>query len=138
MKNVKNYLLALALPLLFGLFPLLFLYAQNAEEMVIHDLIIPLLLVVGFALVVTTLFGFIMKSFVKSALIAALFLFSFFSYGHILRILPDFQVALAGIIYRTGHFLLFFWVAAIIPLIIIIIKNKRGMGRNKVCKDKLW
>lgn len=125
LKNLKKHVSAFILPLLFGFFPLFFLYAQNAEEMVIRDIFIPLLLVTGFAITATTLLGFILKSFIKSAFITALLLFSYFSYGHVLRILPVIQLTLGTLVIGTRHFLFLLWIAVLSPVIILIIKTKR-------------
>ncbi|MBN2531610.1 MAG: hypothetical protein JXB88_01895 [Spirochaetales bacterium] len=129
MKYLKNYLTALILPLLFGFFPLLFLYAQNAEEMMIQNLVIPILQVIGFAVVVTAVIGFILKSFFKAGIIAALLLFSYFSFGHIVRILPVIKLVLGNLHLDSGHFLLLFWILALIPVIILIIRSKRDLKK---------
>ncbi|MBN2443455.1 MAG: hypothetical protein JXJ04_18985 [Spirochaetales bacterium] len=127
LKNKKDYVFAVLLPLLFGLFPLLFLYANNAKEMMIHDLFIPLLQVLIFTLVVTTIVGLILKNFFKSGLITAFLLFSYFSSGHFLRILPEIQIPIGSIIILTGHVLFIIWLAITVTGSIFIVRTKGNL-----------
>lgn len=70
-------------PLLFSIYPILFLYAHNIKEVYISQIFFPLL----FAFIFTSLLwgGLILavRDKVKSAVISTLFIFLFFSYGHI-------------------------------------------------------
>ncbi|MBN1211188.1 MAG: hypothetical protein JXA92_01300 [candidate division Zixibacteria bacterium] len=90
-KNRKRKPLILH-PLLFVLFPVLFLYAQNAYLMRLKDVIGPLVEFVLGVVVLTVLFTLILRNKVKGALMATLVAFLFFTFGHIIEILPDFRI----------------------------------------------
>ncbi len=69
-------------PFLFALYPVLFLYANNIEEVYLPQPVFPLLLALLFA---ATWWGglfLVVRDKVKSALISTLFIFLFFAYGH--------------------------------------------------------
>ncbi len=74
---------------LFSIFPILFLYAQNATEMNFTEIFYPL----AAALVATGMLLFIFKpvlqSFIKSSLVVTLLSIGFFSFGHLTGILRD-------------------------------------------------
>ncbi|MDH4156858.1 MAG: hypothetical protein OEW00_06240 [candidate division Zixibacteria bacterium] len=70
-------------PYLFGLFPVLFLFAQNADQMPINDTVVPALAVLAFVLLTTLLLNLLLKNINKAGLIISVFLLVFFSYGHL-------------------------------------------------------
>jgi hypothetical protein len=75
-------------PLLFAAFPLLALYAKNAGEVPLQQLIRPLGLALAGTLGVWALFLLVMRNVRKAALTASAVVALFFSYGHILNLLP--------------------------------------------------
>jgi hypothetical protein len=109
------------LPVSYGLFPLLFLYAQNTGAMTPGDILVPALWAAAFALAGTAAAGFALKSLVKGSLASAAVLFSFFTYGHVLRILP------AGI--AAGSLPLIAWAAALVAAFVLIAGTKRRLRR---------
>jgi hypothetical protein len=127
MKVTKKDIIALLHPIFFGIFPLLFLYAQNAGEMMMQDILLPLLLSTGFAVVVTLGLGFIIKDVKKSALVATIILFVFFSSGHIARILPEIHFPSGGLRIGIGHLFLAVCLGLVITGIIQIIRTKRNL-----------
>lgn len=74
-------------PFLFGAFPILFLYAQNAGEMRLSDLVGPLVL----TLLVTALLQFVLSRALgdsqRSGVVVSTLLVLFFSFGYLLRLL---------------------------------------------------
>jgi hypothetical protein len=75
-------------PLLFGAFPLLALYARNAGEVPIHQLIRPLGLALAGTVVLWVVFTLLTRNVRKAAMSASAVVLAFFSYGHVLNVLP--------------------------------------------------
>lgn len=70
-------------PFLFGLYPILFLFSQNLDEVVLTDLFLPVTFVMGVTVVLLLLFRLILGSYNKSSILTSIFLILFFSFGHI-------------------------------------------------------
>lgn len=77
-------------PLLFALFPVLFLYARNMGEYSLHVIWFPLITTLVATMVAWALFSLVCRSIEKAALLISLFLAIFFSYGHIYNLLWKF------------------------------------------------
>jgi len=86
-------------PLLFGLFPILFLYAQNVGEMRPAELVIPGVVVLTAVFTLFVALGAVIRDPEKRALCLSCAVIFFFSYGHIVRLMSsDYSP------YETGKF----------------------------------
>jgi hypothetical protein len=74
-------------PLLFALFPTVFLYSRNMSEYPPAVMVIPAAVCLLLALMLWLVFGLIFRSIGKGALITSLFLLLFFSYGQLYDLL---------------------------------------------------
>jgi hypothetical protein len=74
-------------PFLLALWPVLFVYSQNVEQISLSQFWRPVLLLLGSTAAVLLLFFLLLKSAMRAGLLLSLFLFLFFSYGQTLRIL---------------------------------------------------
>lgn len=74
-------------PLLFVLFPALFLYSHNMLEYTLSVVVVPILATLILAMLCWITFGFVSRDISKAALMTSLFLLLFFSYGHVYDIL---------------------------------------------------
>jgi hypothetical protein len=74
-------------PFLFALFPALFVYSQNMEQMSVQQLWPAIFLVVGATLVILLLAAVILRDALRAGAVLSLFLFLFFSYGPVYRLL---------------------------------------------------
>lgn len=84
MKN-KNIIKKIMLhPFFIGIFPILFLYGHNVNEVFVSETILPFLVVVGVTTLLLLLLMFILENLHKAGLILSGSLLYFFSYGHIL------------------------------------------------------
>jgi len=92
-------------PLFFGLFPILFLFSYNLGHVSANQLIVPLYLVTLITLGAWLVLQLLYKNKFKSGLGVSLFLFLFFSYGHMFSALPTEPISL-----RRHAFLLVIWV----------------------------
>ncbi len=76
-------------PLLFGLLPVAFLFAQNADQMRLVDIPATAGVVVGAALAATVLLSLLLKNSGKAGLLVTVTIAIFFSYGHLLEVVID-------------------------------------------------
>lgn len=70
-------------PLLFALFPILFLYSYNIDEIQPIQLLLPSLVAVSGALILLFILRWKIKDREKASIVALLFIVPFFLYGHI-------------------------------------------------------
>jgi hypothetical protein len=69
-------------PFLLAVYPVLFLYSHNLGEVAFRETFAPIAIILGLALLVWGILGFILKNWKKSGIIVSLFLVLFFSYGY--------------------------------------------------------
>ena len=74
-------------PILIALFPVLLVYSQNIHLILIQGIIFPILIILGTTIAIWASIRFILKNTRKSALLTSLYVFLFFSYGIIFKIL---------------------------------------------------
>lgn len=70
-------------PLMLAVYPILFLYAHNIEELRFSEIILPLGASLAGAFTLLLLLGRILKDYERAALIVTLLLVGFFFYGHV-------------------------------------------------------
>ena len=70
-------------PLLFAVFPILFLYTYNIAETSLNEIWLPLVISVAAALVLWAVLSLILRSLAKAGFATAIFLVFFFSYGRL-------------------------------------------------------
>lgn len=79
-------------PILFAIFPILFLFSHNIEQLSISQIVIPLIVIIIFTLVCWCLLSLFIKNKQKAGLIISVFLLCFFSYGHFFKGIIGFSV----------------------------------------------
>ena len=112
-------------PLLFVLFPILFLYAQNAYLMRLRDVVGPLVEFVLGTVALTIVLFVILHSAVKGALITTLVVFLFFTFGHVVKMLPDFRILFGETEIGRNGLVLLIWCLIIYYSIKHIRKSRR-------------
>jgi len=74
-------------PFLFAVFPILFLWAHNVEELTLfaepREIFVPLAISIGFTVAALVSGGLIFRDTRKAGLLVLLFLLAFYSYGHV-------------------------------------------------------
>ncbi len=70
-------------PLLFAVYPVLSLYANNIGSALLSEALVPIAVALGVALLLFSLLSLVLRNTRKAGLIVSLFLLLFFSYGHI-------------------------------------------------------
>ena len=76
-------------PILFALFPVFLVYSQNIHLILIQGIVFPTLIILGITIAIWVGIKFILKNTRKSALLTSLYVFLFFSYGIIFKILES-------------------------------------------------
>ncbi len=110
-------------PFLFAVFPILFLFAYNIDEVSVSDLFLPIVVVTIFTLALFFLLKLIIKSYYKSGIITSCFVILFFSYGHVSQAL----MPLIGYAERT-FILGSLWALFLITVTFLVIKSRHSYG----------
>ncbi|MBI4132330.1 MAG: hypothetical protein HY474_01725 [Candidatus Sungbacteria bacterium] len=84
-------------PILFAVFPVLFLFAYNRWAVAYGDVLIPMAAAIMLAVLLRWLVGLIIRDGLKAGIIASVFLFVFFFYGHVYTWLNEAGVTVAGL-----------------------------------------
>jgi hypothetical protein len=80
-------------PFFFAAFPVLFLFQQNIREVNTRDIYVPLLIAIGFSIVLFGLGLLFLRNLRKAAFAASLVVALTFSYGHIADVIENWRVA---------------------------------------------
>lgn len=120
-------------PFLFGLYPTLYLYSVNLDEVVPADLFLPVGLTLLIAIVCLPIFRFLLGSFEKASIVTSSFFVLFFSFGELKDRLYFLGVLFDGLqpLYRYLG-----WVAllCVLPFLITIILVARAKSVNKLTR----
>lgn len=116
-------------PFLFAIFPVLFLFAYNIDEVPTSDLLLPMLVAIIGTLILLLSLRLITKNYNKIAIITSSFLILFFSYGHIRELIISY--------WRLGQerisvnlFLASLWALLFIIGAFLIIKSRRNFSTS--------
>ena len=86
----ENYIKFIIIhPILIALYPVFFIYSQNIHLILIQGIIFPTLIILGITIALWVGIKYILKNTRKSALLSSLYVFLFFSYGHVFNILKS-------------------------------------------------
>ena len=115
-------------PFLFAIFPVLFLYSYNIEELPFSVVFFPLTIVLSFTLVFISLLNFVIKDRDKTAMLAFLFIIVIFSYGHLLAMMQRFQLVDKTFSVHQQHIMLLLTLLGIYCAIaFLIIRLRKSM-----------
>jgi len=110
-------------PLILCLCPVLFLYARNIEETAFSEILLPSAVMLVFTLVLLISLNLFLRNPEKSALIVAIFLVWFYSYGHVRVVLESWKIDLL-----TAHDRLFvLWAILFIGVGLFALKTRRDL-----------
>ena len=110
-------------PVLFSIFPIIFLFSNNVGLLSAHEIVLPLLIVVIPTFLVWILIGYLLKNMKKAGLIVSLGLALIFSYGFFYNSIDDIVV---GEFYVRHHYLLFIFLTSFVIGTYYFIKTKRN------------
>jgi len=123
----KSRLFPVLHTILFAAFPILFLYAQNADEMKVSDVPAPLLISCGLALALALLVGLVLRNLRKGAVIATATTFFFLSYGQFIRALPDFEYKMAESVLGPNLLVLLLSVVLLVLIVRGVLKARADL-----------
>jgi hypothetical protein len=112
-------------PVLFSIFPILFLYARNAGEMNLSEILLPFCCAVVGTIILLFLLKFLLADPDKRALLVTFFVLSFFSFGHLTGLIRS-SGLFSGKSNLVGLSLIIFIFIVTVLLIFILKKS----GRN--------
>ncbi|UCE08262.1 MAG: hypothetical protein JSW07_09665, partial [bacterium] len=114
-------------PFLYTIFPILFLYAQNATETNFTEILYPLLLASVTAALILLAFKPLLGNFTKSSLLVTFLAFAFFSFGHLTALLRDAEYfgASANV---SGFLILALIIIAALIFFVYLRKTKKKFG----------
>ena len=113
-------------PILFSIYPILFLYSYNIYNVPLRGLFLPLLIVPLFAAALWLVLRFVLKSGMKAGFIVSLIIILITFYGHIFNLITDSLVEKSEISQTIllGIFLLMFCVG-----VYFFVRTKRELGK---------
>lgn len=110
-------------PFLFAVFPILFLYDHNIQEVILTVLPVPLLFLLVSTAVFLLLLNIVIKDMAKTSLIATLYLILVFSYGHIHSLIANFEIELGSFVLGQDKLLYSMWTPILIFGTYYIVKK---------------
>ncbi len=115
-------------PHLLGIFPILFLYAQNATEMDPGEILVPVGLVLALSMLLMAGFRPLLRSPEKRGLVISIFLVYFFSYGHLLNLLDYVMTQFGGTAFDHARIILALWSVIAAAGIWLVLATRRNPG----------
>jgi len=112
-------------PFLFAIFPVIFLYSHNIDEVSFNTIFIPLFFSLSIMLLFWLIFILSIKNKQKAALLTFLLVFAFFSYGHFVNLINNIVFKEIDI---SAIYLIIFWIILFISISIPVIKMRKNLG----------
>jgi hypothetical protein len=117
-------------PLFFALYPVLFLFAKNKEEVFPTDILKPSIAILAAALLIYAALLLLLKNTGKAAFLTSFFTILFFSYGAVKSFFPsDFNINVLQYKIGADKILTALWLIASLAGIIITIKLGKKLER---------
>lgn len=113
-------------PLLFAVYPILYLYSRNMEIFAFRDTLRSMLLSFAAAVILLVYLRFVLKDWHRSALLTVLLLGLFFSFGHVANLLESWGKRGGPVISVIA--LGWIWLAALVLLPVLIIRTRSARG----------
>ena len=115
-------------PILFAVYPILFLYSQNSAAIPVQGVIYPVGLSLFLSSLLWILLTGIIKNRLKAGLILSLFLFFFFSFGYFVQIttMPFYRLFRTVIGPKTVLFLI--WGLLLLMAVFLILRTTRSLS----------
>lgn len=108
-------------PLLFAIYPIIFLYSNNVEELLLSQLYVPLTVALIASIFCWVLLSLLIKDTLKAGIITTILIIFFFSYGTLF----DWLVSVNLVKIKNWHFLpITLFIAAYSGYFVYLIKNR--------------
>ena len=112
---LKARYLALANPFLAAIFPILYLYGRNVDEVPLGNTLTAILVVLAATLVFLSILWLLLRDGVKAGFIASLWLVIFFAFGHVYDLIEGKSIA-GLVVGRYSLLLIVTFAVALVPL----------------------
>jgi len=110
-------------PLLFAIYPILYLYASNVDLLSFSETLVPLAVTVGMTIVLFLALRLLLKDGTKAGILTSAILILFFSYGHVCKALELRDVAIYHKALDRHGSLLRVWGALFLLAILVVVKK---------------
>ena len=114
-------------PFLFAIYPILFLWSNNIQELSVfssrEELLLPMAISVMFALLLLAVFRIILRDWRTAGLFAAFVLLLFYSYGHVL----DFVSVQGNPEYAKNRYLVIIWPIIFVAGSLLLIRFRANL-----------
>ena len=114
---------------MFGSFPILFLFAQNADRMYPVELVKPLLFVAAAAVVLTAGLAVMLRSADKGAILTAVLMILFFSWGHMTGLLQGHSLDIGKWTSGPKEWAGAFSAAVFILILLLLVRTRRDLSK---------
>ena len=113
-------------PFLFAIFPVLFLYSYNIEELPFSEIFLPSAIILGFTIIAVMLLWLILKKDSKKAgIITTIFLIIFFSYGRVYELIKGLH--LGTFLIGRHRYLMIIWLILFILCVYFAIRTRKDL-----------
>ena len=117
-------------PFLFALFPILFLFSHNFNQVPFSEIWLPTAAVLAMTVLLFFLGTLLLKNSQKAALATSLFLVLCFSYGHVLEVLRAWPML--EVVLRRSRYLFAFWCFLFLLVFYFSIKTRKNLNKLSV------
>lgn len=112
-------------PFLFGVFPILFLYSNNLDEVSILQMIVPFFIIIFLIIILQLALTLLLKNKHIKALIISLWMVFFFSFGIFYNLV--YHIFSRKTFPTINSFLIYIWLAVFIFCLLLIIRIKNPL-----------
>jgi len=116
-------------PLLFAVFPILFLFSHNAKSLSVNNIFIPLVIVIPFTLLIFFIVTLIFRNLQKAGIIVSLFMLLFFSFGHFISVLGYTDISIFGIVFGRVKITALIWIIILLPTFFILLRSDKTFNK---------
>jgi len=114
-------------PFLFALYPTLFLFSHNRQQLTHSDFLLPSAIIMLFAVISFLFFKKVLKNTLKAGVIVSLFLVLFFFYGNVIQVLSDWLGRDAYKVFFKPRYMLPLWSLSFVVGTFLIIRTPRKL-----------
>lgn len=111
--------------IIFGIFPIVFMFSRNVREIPLSDVLIPLFIFLSLIFLFLLFGKLIFKNIIKFELIFSIFLILLFAYGHMLDFIRN--INLLNFMHENHFYLMMFWCQILGISTMYILKTKRNL-----------
>ncbi len=115
-------------PLLFSLYPVLFLYSVNIHRFRLSMIFFPLLIITGVLFILWGVLHCIFRDNEKAALLLSVNVFVFFSYGYACELLRKVYIRIGPLHLGHNRLLFLLWIPLLIIAVFYLFRSKKSLS----------